>query len=162
MAKLEHRNEILSQIEANRVAIDTLLEHSRSLAHSLPEQWVIRSTVLCQRSSAGFTGRPEGYESYHGARNPGTKYYIRGFITSDPNSDEVEVFDTPRAAKLYAQCAADKDRGYDRQAWYKIEIVDRVDGEVLCEIPCRSAYIKAIDSGVPLSEAAKLLSPKSK
>ena len=155
--KKRRRDEILSQIEAKWGMIKVLQNEARSLSQSLPEEWVVRSTVLTQRSGAWGTGAPAGTESYHGDRNPGTVHHVNGFVTSDPHSEMVQVFKTPDAAKRYAQCAVDKDRGFDRQAWYKIEVVDRVDGEVFCEIPCRSAYIKAIESGVPLSEAAKLL-----
>lgn len=155
--KRDRRNQVLREIEAKREQANALVKASRSLAAGLPEEWVVRRTVLVQRSWRGGTGAPAGTQSYHGDRNPGTIHHVNGFVASDPHDETVRVFKTPAAAKLYAQFAADKDRGFDRQAWYAIEVVDRVDGEIYCQIDSRSEYVKAIDRGMTPSEAAKYL-----
>lgn len=157
MSKQSHRSEILSQIEAKQGMIDVLRREAQSLVQSLTEEWVVRRTVLVQRSWNGGTGAPAGSETFHGCLYPGTPHYQEGFLFKDHQHEGVRVFRTPSSAKLYAQCAVDKDRGFDRQSWYKIEVVDRRDGEIFCEIPCRSEYVKAIDRGASLTEAAKLL-----
>lgn len=156
-AKQQRRASILAKIERKRKMIETLQKASRSLAEGLVEQWVVRRTILACRSSANVYRAPEGSESYYGHRNPGTVWLVEGFIFDSPHEEGVRVFKTPDSAQLYAQCAADRDSSFDRQEWYKIEVVDRVDGEVFCEIPCRSEYIKAIKRGASLTEAAKLL-----
>ena len=132
MSKKKNRDLVLSQIDMYLADIKETQEAIKTLLQAMPGEWVIRRTWL-----------EDGTHTYWGTRNPGDTCYQQGFCFRDPNGvskgfsgkvSGVKSSKSPRDMLFIAECEAGRDRKYETQNKYIIEVVDRLDGEVYSSV----------------------------